>query len=57
MSITLHTDIHFPCPQRLQLVINHLNIPLKQTFQYNILKSEQKVTPLQNVMDAMLMPL
>ncbi|CEJ91779.1 hypothetical protein VHEMI07471 [[Torrubiella] hemipterigena] len=42
MPVTLHTDPHFPCPQRLQLVIEHLNLPLQETFQYNILKGEQK---------------
>lgn len=44
MPVTLHTDPHFPCPQRLQLVIEHLNLTLQETFEYNILKGEQKVS-------------
>lgn len=46
MSITLHTDLRFPCPQRLQLVLVHLKIPLKQTLEYDILQSEQKTDTL-----------
>jgi glutathione S-transferase len=42
-QLTLYTDLRFPCPQRLQLVILELGLDITDVHEVDIIRREQQV--------------